>query len=400
MSEELSTPPVIDLDAMLQPVSDDSPSGENLRYSGLYDEIVEARRSDDNLNQGEWQTELKTADYRKVIDLAVPALTSQSKDLQIAAWLSESLIKNHGFAGLRDGLKLVAGLQEQFWDTAHPIVEDNDMEGRANAISWLDVQCAAAIKTCPFTGGAGYSYNDWLDAKTFDIPANFDSLDPESQQKFNALRAQAESEGRVTGDLWKVAIAKTRRAQVETTAVTIDECWAALSDLDRVIEEKYDRNQMPGLSNLKKSIEDVHGQVKKLVEKKRLEEPDAAAPDEWTETESESGSSGDSAEFATSGGSGGPVKSRPEALKRLSEIATFFQRTEPHSPVAYLVQRAVKWGSMPLDSWLQEVIKDQTVLGQLNEMLGIGQASASSSWDESYEESPAAETTNESSDDW
>ena len=116
MSDVLQKPAVIDIDAMLQPISEESPSGENLRYSGIYDEITEARRADDNLNQGEWQTELKVADFGRVLDLAIPAITTRSKDLQIAAWLSEALIKSYGFAGLRDSIKLLAGLQSQLLD--------------------------------------------------------------------------------------------------------------------------------------------------------------------------------------------------------------------------------------------------------------------------------------------
>ena len=135
MSDELQKPAVIDLEAMLQPISEESPSGESLRYAGIYDEITEARRADDNLNQGEWQTELKVADYRRVVELAVPAITSQSKDLQIAAWLSESLVKIYGFAGLRDSIKLLTGLQDKFWETLHPEIDEGDMEGRANAIA-------------------------------------------------------------------------------------------------------------------------------------------------------------------------------------------------------------------------------------------------------------------------
>src|SRR5438876_1060124 len=92
-SDEEQPPGVIDLNALLRPIPGENPSGENLRYSGLYDEISDARRADDNLNQGEWQTELKVADFRRVIDIVVPALTNQSKDLQLAAWLSEALIK-------------------------------------------------------------------------------------------------------------------------------------------------------------------------------------------------------------------------------------------------------------------------------------------------------------------
>jgi len=169
MSDELQKAAVIDIDAMLQPVSDESPSGENLRYSGLYDEITEARRADDDLNQGDWQTELKVADYRKVIDLAVGPLTSATRDLQIAAWLSEALIRQYGFAGLRDSMKLLTGLQVNFWDTLHPEVDEGDMEGRANAIAWFETQASQSIMTIPVTGGNGYSFRDWEDSKIFNF---------------------------------------------------------------------------------------------------------------------------------------------------------------------------------------------------------------------------------------
>lgn len=370
MSDEVQTPPVIDLDAIFQPVSEDSQSGESLRYSGLYGEIVEARRQDDTLNRGDWQSEIKTADYQKVLELAAPALTSQSKDLQVAVWLSEALVKIHGFAGLRDSLKMVTGLQDIFWETLYPIIDEGDMEGRANAIAWLDTQGALAVRSAPFTAGRGFGYNDWVDAKTFDIPGNLESLDHDTQQRYAQLKTQADTEGRTTSDMWKAAVAQTKRASIETTSAVIDECWLAYADLNRVIEEKFDRNQMPGLGQLKKALDDIHTQVKKLVAAKRLEEPG-----ETDNTQPADSSSGDDTfAVAITGSGGGPVNSRPEALKRLGEIAAFFQRTEPHSPVSYLVQRAVKWGHMPLENWLQEVIKDATVLDQLNEMLGIGAA--------------------------
>lgn len=388
MSEEVQTPQVIDLDAILQPVSDESPSGESLRYSGLYGEIVEARRQDDTLNRGDWQTEIKTADYQKVVDLAVPALTTQSKDLQVAVWLSEALVKIHGFAGLRDSLKMVSGLQDNFWDTLFPIIDEGDMEGRANAIAWLDTQGASAIRSAPYTAGRGFGYNDWVDAKTFDFPANLESLDYDTQQKYASLKTQAETENRTTSDMWKAAVAQTSRASIEATNAVVEECWAAYADLNRVIEEKFERNQMPGLGELKKALDDIHGQIKKLVEAKKIEEP--GEPEATTAPEQ----GPDSAVTVSTGGTGGgPVNSRPEALKRLAEIAAFFQRTEPHSPVSYLVQRAVKWGHMPLETWLREVIKDPSVLEQLNETLGIGAAA-------NFGEESPAETAPPSTNDW
>jgi type VI secretion system protein ImpA len=72
-------------------------------------------------------------------------------------------------------------------------------------------------------------------------------------------------------------------------------------------------------------------------------------------------------------------RDRPDALRRLAAIADFFHRSEPHSPVAYLVERAVRWGQMPLEEWLYEVISDEAVLGHLRETLGIKKAAQTGS---------------------
>ena len=368
MSSDLQKPPVVDLELLLQPISDESPSGESLRYSGLFDEIRDARRADEKLEQGDWQTELKVADFRKVVDLAVPALEKETKDLQIAVWLGEALTKLHGFVGLRDGMHLMTGLQERFWDTLHPEIDEGDMESRANAISWFDTQMSLAVKSIPFTGHAGYCYLDWEDSKVFDIPeTNLESLPDADRQRISDLIARAEKERRVTADLWRKEKMQTRRATMEEVNFVIGECWECLSQLNKVIEEKYDRNQMPGLHGFKKGLEDVHAQIKNLLEEKRIEEPDPEPAEEAAED-------GASANGAASGKTvaAGAIQNRSDALRRLDEIAAYFKKTEPHSPVSYLVQRAVKWGNMPLDGWLQDVIKDQSVLIQLKETLGFG----------------------------
>lgn len=374
-------PAVINFERILQPISEENPSGENLQYSGLYDEIREARRADKDLPQGQWQTELKFADYRQVINLAVPALETQTKDLQIGAWLSESLIKEHGFAGLRDSLKLLAGLQTAFWETVHPEIDEGDMEGRANAIAWMDTQGALAIIGAKITDGEGYSYIDFEDSKRFDIPENIDTLDSTDQQKFRELQAQAEKENRVTADKWRKAKAASRRRFYEELFFVLEECWAEYKELNRVIEEKFERNQMPGTTNLKKALDDIQTVVKKLLEDKRAEEPDEVA-----ETAAETAAPGDNgtSAAATNGATAavataaGAIQNRQDAIKRLADLAEFFRKTEPHSPVSYLVQRAVKWGEMPLEMWLQDVIKDEAVLFQLRQTLGFNTNAASS----------------------
>ena len=373
MSEELQKPPVIDLEALLQPISEENPSGEYLRYSSIYDQIAEARRADENLNLGDWKTELKVADFRQVINLAIPVLTSQTKDLQISAWLSEAITKEYGFAGLRDGLKLVTGLQEKFWETLHPEIDDGDMEGRANAVSWLEsIPFTLIVQGVPITGGEGYSYLDWEDSKRFDIPENLDTFSSADQERYRALQTQADTEKRVTSVLWRRAKSETRRAFCEEVNYAVEECWTEFNELNRVIEEKFERNQMPGLSKLKKALEDIHAQVKTLLEEKRLEEPDEIeATDEIEAPENDAGSTGSVQAAPAVASTAGAIQNRRDALKRLSELADFFQKTEPHSPVSYLVARAVKWGNMPLESWLQDVIKDETVLYNLRQTLGL-----------------------------
>lgn len=371
--EVTSKTPVINLELMLQPISEESPAGESLRYSGIYDEIQEARRADENLSQGEWQTELKIADFRRVIGVAAPALEKDTKDLQIAVWLSEALVKEYGFVGLRDSLKLIAGLQEIFWETLFPEIDEGDMEGRANAVAVFDSQAAFAVKGAPITDAEGYGFSDWEDSKRFDIPDNIETLDSSDQQRYNELRIQAEKENRVTAAKWRAEISQSRRAFYEELNFLIDECWTGYNDLNRINEEKYDRNQTPGLGKLKKALDDIQTQVKKLLDDKRAEEPDENVEVVEETTIGEEGVVVKTGGIAVASGS---IQNRQDALKRLSDIASFFQKTEPHSPISYLVQRAVKWGNMPLESWLQDVIKDETVIFQLRQTLGFNTQNA------------------------
>jgi type VI secretion system protein ImpA len=375
--EIISQPPVLDFDSLLVPISEESPSGENLQYSGIYDEIRDARRADEDIAQGDWQHELKVADFRKVVDLAVPALTSQTKDLQICVWLAESLSRQNGFVGLRDGLRLARELQANFWETIYPEIDEGDMEGRANALEWLDKQCSLVARETPLTAGEGVNFIGFEDSKTFDIPENIDDLDSDKRQKLQELQQQAETENRITGERWRKAKGQTRRQFYEELTLTLDECWSEYEQLDRTIEDNFERNQMPALLQLKKSLDAIRDLVKKLLLEKRQAEPTEEELASGETTEEIISEDGETIMVSGVAGTSGPIKSRQDALKRLSEVAEFFRKTEPHSPVSHLVSRSVKWGNMSLESLLQELVKDESVLGQIRETLGFNTASDS-----------------------
>ena len=374
MSSEV---PLLDFDRLLAPVSEDRPSGESLQYSGLFDEIREARRADDVLEQGDWKRELKVADWDEAVALSTDALLTKTKDLQVGAWLAEGLTMLHGFAGARDGLRLMKGLHEQFWETCYPEIDEGDMEGRANVLSFFDRQLALSLRKAPLTRAPGmnFSWLEWSESRPFDIPETIAGpLDGDAQTRLTELKRQAAAENKTSGEDFRKAKASTPKVYYESASKALAQAWDEFQGLDRVMDEKFGR-QTPGLSELKKSIEEVRRVVDSILKEKRALEPDApAGGGAGAEAGKVDGQDGGAVVYRVAGPSG-PIRGRGEALARLGEVAEFFRQTEPHSPVSYLVQRAITWGQMPLDTWLAEVIKDTTVLGGIKETLGIRQQS-------------------------
>src|ERR1700683_4859648 len=111
-------------DDLLNPIEGPNPSGSNLRYDPVYDKIKEARREEDQPPPGMTERDRKVADNAQVIKLTTDALTTKTKDLQLAAWLTEAWLKQKGFGGLKDGLAVCHGLVEKFWDSVYPEIED------------------------------------------------------------------------------------------------------------------------------------------------------------------------------------------------------------------------------------------------------------------------------------
>jgi type VI secretion system protein ImpA len=368
-----SEAPLLDFDRLLAPVSADQPSGESLQYSGLYDEIREARRADDVLEQGDWKRELKVADWDEAVALATDALLTKTKDLQIGAWLAEGLTMLHGFAGCRDGIKLMKGLHAEFWESCYPEIDEGDMEGRANVLSFFDRQVAISLRRSPLTRAPGmnFSWLEWNESRPFDIPDSVTgALDGDSQARLADLKRQATEENKTSGEDFRKAKGSTPKSYYEDASKTLAQAWDEFQGLDRIMDEKFGR-QTPGLGELKKALEEVRRVVDAILKEKRALEPDAVAGRGAGAFAGDEGAQDGGAVVYRVAGPSGPIRSRGEALARLGEVADFFRQTEPHSPVSYLVQRAITWGQMPLETWLADVIKDTGVLEGIKETLGI-----------------------------
>jgi type VI secretion system protein ImpA len=366
---------VLDLEALLVPIPGNNPAGESVRYAGVYDAIQEARRADDDLNKGEWQTETKVADWRAVINLATEALGTKCKDLQIGTWLVEALSKRHGFAGLREGLNLLRELHEQFWDGLYPQIEDGDLEFRAGPLNWMNEKLPASIREIALTGGnPPYAWNQWDESRQVD---NLGRQNPEAMQA-------AIAEGKITGEQFDKIVQATDRAFFESLFEDLSQCKEQLSRLEKTVDEKFGPDA-PSLIKVRNAIDDCHQVVGSILKKKREEDPTYKPESDNTilkgrptpiptGRESNTGNShdnGSSVDVSANTSWAGEPRNREEAFQRLAVLAAYLKRLEPQHPVTYLLERAVRWTKMPLDQWLGEVVSNQDVLNQLRETLGI-----------------------------
>src|SRR5688572_5212798 len=272
MSVEAAT---VDVETILAPIPGDNPSGENLQYSGLHDEIREARRADDPTTKADWQTELKVADWDEVVSLAEYALKTKTKDLQVGAWMCEALLKRNGFAGLRDGLRVMCGFHENFWDSVYPEIDDGDLDARANCLALMDRQCAFGAKAVALTdvrGEENYSFLAWEKTK---LPDDFSKIAQANRAEADRIKQESEK----AAEEWTRLNRLTPRRFYEQLHTLLNQCWEGFQGLDRAMDQKFGR-QTPGLGELKKSLELLRALVDKIVKEKRVVEPDPVGADE------------------------------------------------------------------------------------------------------------------------
>ena len=136
-----------DYESFLKGISPTDSVGPSLRYESLYDEVRLNRQEDDpRLSMGIWKTELKRADWSRIESLCLNDLLTESKDLQIASWLTEAWTCLDGVKGYTRGIQTLSGLCETFWETIHPQPQDgNDMENRQMIFEWLDSALSARL---------------------------------------------------------------------------------------------------------------------------------------------------------------------------------------------------------------------------------------------------------------
>lgn len=351
----------MDLDVLLRPLSGVR-CGEDLSFSDVFDEIQEARRFDDpSLSQGEWVTQLKEADWPRVARLCSQVLATRSKDIRLVVWLTEALAKTRGLAGLADGYRLLARFCEMFWEEIHPLPDDNDQELRIGNLDWLLSQSSRIIREIPLTDSSRGIFS----MADLEFARNLGSALERNPGDVSLMTRDA----RVTQAAFDAARRDTPTEFFTRSVTEGKSAQLALDELERVIDARLGL-EGPGFGGARNALESV---VETL---SRFAGENGAAISPLPAVQSARTVAGP-AGVAPRQLPGG-IQTRADALAQLKHVAEFFRRTEPHSPVAYLADKAACWGEMPLHEWLRTVLKDEGALAHVEELLGVLRADSTS----------------------
>jgi type VI secretion system protein ImpA len=339
---------------LIAPISDEQPCGSDLSFSPEFDAIEELRRADDpTLEQGEWITTLKQADWAGAEQACRLLLQTRTKDLRVAAWLVEAATHNDGFVGLEHGLLLMTELATRYWDRVHPLPEHGTQEQRVGNLAWLLDRVRDSVTIVPLTDAESgrFCARDLADARALAMALER-AGDP----------ANVPTEGKITVEAFDRARRDTRPEFLQQNYHGARAAAAALAALQTVLDEKLGLDG-PAFAAAREVLDDL------VHETERLARESGALPEQAARSSPAAPSAGATASALqpTTGG----VADRAQALQMLRTVAEFFRRTEPHSPVAYLATKAAQWGDMPLHVWLRQVIKDPSALSNLEEMLGV-----------------------------
>src|ERR1700676_5367179 len=149
-------PDGFDLAALLAPAPGDAPAGADLRadsspqslYFRLRDARAEARAAERAMESDD-PTSVPPPQWRTIRDLAIEAIAGYSKDLEVAAWLTEALVRGDGLVGFSAGVRLMHGLVEGFWDDLFPLPDEDGMATRVGPVAGLNGQSGEGTLSQP-----------------------------------------------------------------------------------------------------------------------------------------------------------------------------------------------------------------------------------------------------------
>lgn len=325
---------VIDLEKLLAPLSDEAPSGDDLEYDAGYLELERLSRGKPEQQMGDDRIPAEPPDWKEVRRLALELL-NRTRDLRIGVLLTQSLIATDGWRGFADGLGLIQGYVERFWDSVHPALDPTDPDPilRTNALSALAVfePTLRMLREAPIVSSRGLgavTYRDVLIAS-------------------NKIEAPADSEREpVSMGVIHATFDGAGLEDLQSVVATLDECLAAAAAIEGGMTARVGAALSVDLAELSALLKGTRQVVREALSRRTGEGGEAGFEEE---------APGSDAGAAPAGGRAvGEIRSREDVIRALDKVSRWFEQNEPSSPVPLLLNRAKRLTSK---SFL-EIVKD------------------------------------------
>lgn len=307
--------------------------GYDISLSKIYDDIKDARfEEDDRLSQGIWERDLKKADWNAVEKLSSDALIDQSKDLQIIAWLIESLSILDGFEGITKGIEILTSFIESFWNFCYPRDEENlsDNEQKFRILDWIFETVGKKSIFIPFV-----SYGDsQINLYNYDYAIEMKSISIRSPNSANEILESAKKNNIKTIEEIQNIINASDKNQIKNLLQNINNIKDAKNKLDETIAKISSEQNISVFSTLLNNLAKIEKILNPVISKKDVQIIDKNSDDVFENIS--------------------PINTRDEIYNEISKLAKKLESIEKHSPSYCMLDLVVSWR----DKNLLEIMND------------------------------------------
>lgn len=318
---------LIDIEALLGEVAAGSPCGGDLEYDPAFAQMEEQAQGTPERQYGDTIIPAEPPDWRSVKKTTL-ALAERTRDLRVAVTLTRALLHTDGLSGFTEGLGLVEGLIERFWEQVYPQLDpddDNDPTLRVNTVvalcdpeATLQVLRETPLVHSPSLGR--FSLRD--------VQVASGALTPLAKDKGEEQPTPA----KINGAFQEVGL--------EALQVTVGLMTAAIERVQRIearLTERIGVTQAPDLSALIGVLKEMRQPLADHLQRQGVGLTTAGIPDEMEfETVSSVPNAGKSGPQLVIG----EIANREDALHMIDKICAYFDRYEPSSPAPLLLKRA------------------------------------------------------------
>lgn len=335
----------IDIEKLLEPISEEAPAGENLEDFSFDPEFIafqQAAQGTPERVMGDVEVAAEPPHWPDIEEQAL-ALLARAKSVAVSVVLTQALMARQGMSGLAQGLELTAGLLAQFWDTIHPELDaedDDDPTERLNALSQLagsvGITVLREVPVLDLGGMGGFTVRDFLWASGKQNPPASQTEPIMELSVMSAMMADCELE------------------QLQSVLSAIEAAQAQLAQIEATVADKVGATYPFDLMDIVEPLKFLHPFVAEALARRGVVVP-------GLEVEGQVAGAAPSSVP-------GDINSRDDVIRMLDRACEYFNRNEPSSPIPLLLQRAKRLVAQDFMSILKDIAPD--ALSQLETVSG------------------------------